>query len=154
MSSARDTIATNRKATHDYFVTERLEAGIELTGAEVKSLRQNSASMRDSFVTIRGGEAWMSGVHIAPYSHACSFDDEPDRRRRLLLHKRQIEKLARDADRAGYTIVPLSMYFNEQGRVKVEIGVCKGKRAYDKRESIKRRDEARDVERALKERSR
>ena len=154
MAGKRDIISTNRKATHDYFVSERLEAGIELTGAEVKSLRQNSASMRDCYVTIRGGEAWMLGVHIAPYSHACSFDDDPDRRRRLLLHKRQIEQLARQADREGYTIVPLSLYFNEQGRVKVELGVCKGKRAHDKRETIKRRDEARDVERALKERSR
>ena len=154
MAAGKDYIAKNRKALHDYFVEERLEAGIELTGTEVKSLRQNSASLRDCFVVIRDGQAWLNGVHISPYSHGSIFNVDPERRRRLLLHKKEILKLQQQADRAGYALIPLSLYFNERNRVKVELGVCKGKKNYDKRASIKERDAKREISRALKERNR
>lgn len=154
MNKERTYIAKNRKALHDYFIEDRIEAGIELTGTEVKSLRQNSASLRDCYVLIRKGEAWLNGVHIAPYSHGSIFNVEPERRRRLLLHKREILKLEQQSDRKGYSLIPLSMYFNEDGRVKVEVGLCRGKKSYDKRESIKARDEKREISRAMKERNR
>lgn len=154
MSKERTYIAKNRKALHDYFIEDRIEAGVELTGTEVKSLRQNSASLRDCYVLIRKGEAWLNGVHIAPYSHGSIFNVEPERRRRLLLHKREILKLEQQSDRKGYSLIPLSMYFNEDGRVKVEVGLCRGKKSYDKRESIKARDEKREISRAMKERNR
>ena len=154
MAKEREYIAKNRKALHDYFVEERLEAGIELTGTEVKSLRCNSAQLRDCFIVIRRGEAWLNGVHISPYSHGSIFNVDPERRRRLLLHKKEILKLAQQADRQGYSLIPLSMYFNDAGRVKVEVGVCKGKKNYDKRASIKERDAKREISRALKERNR
>lgn len=154
MNKERTYIAKNRKALHDYFIEDRIEAGVELTGTEVKSLRQNSASLRDCYVLIRKGEAWLNGVHIAPYSHGSIFNVEPERRRRLLLHKREILKLEQQSDRKGYSLIPLSMYFNEDGRVKVEVGLCRGKKSYDKRESIKARDEKREISRAMKERNR
>lgn len=154
MSKERTYIAKNRKALHDYFIEDHIEAGVELTGTEVKSLRQNSASLRDCYVLIRKGEAWLNGVHIAPYSHGSIFNVDPERRRRLLLHKREILKLEQQSDRKGYSLIPLSMYFNEDGRVKVEVGLCRGKKSYDKRESIKARDEKREISRAMKERNR
>ena len=133
---------------------DRIEAGIELTGTEVCSLRENSAQLRDCFIVIRRGEAWLNGVHISPYSHGSIFNVDPERRRRLLLHKKEILKLQQQADRKGYSLIPLSMYFNPKGRVKVEVGVCRGKKAYDKRASIKERDTKREIDRALKSRNR
>ena len=154
MKTEKTYIAKNRKAFHDYFVEDRIEAGIELTGTEVCSLRENSAQLRDCFIVIRRGEAWRNGVHISPYSHGSIFNVDPERRRRLLLHKKEILKLQQQADRKGYSLIPLSMYFNPKGRVKVEVGVCRGKKAYDKRASIKERDTKREIDRALKSRNR
>ena len=154
MKTEKTYIAKNRKAFHDYFVEDRIEAGIELTGTEVCSLRENSAQLRDCFIVIRRGEAWLNGVHISPYSHGSIFNVDPERRRRLLLHKKEILKLQQQADRNGYSLIPLSMYFNPKGRVKVEVGVCRGKKAYDKRASIKERDTKREIDRALKSRNR
>lgn len=154
MKTEKTYIAKNRKAFHDYFVEDRIEAGIELTGTEVCSLRENSAQLRDCFIVIRRGEAWLNGVHISPYSHGSIFNVDPERRRRLLLHKKEILKLQRQADRKGYSLIPLSMYFNPKGRVKVEVGVCRGKKTYDKRASIKERDTKREIDRALKSRNR
>ena len=154
MKTEKTYIAKNRKAFHDYFVEDRIEAGIELTGTEVCSLRENSAQLRDCFIVIRGGEAWLNGVHISPYSHGSIFNVDPERRRRLLLHKKEILKLQQQADRKGYSLIPLSMYFSPKGKVKVEVGVCRGKKAYDKRASIKERDTKREIDRALKARNR
>ena len=154
MKTEKTYIAKNRKAFHDYFVEDRIEAGIELTGTEVCSLRENSAQLRDCFIVIGRGEAWLNGVHISPYSHGSIFNVDPERRRRLLLHKKEILKLQQQADRKGYSLIPLSMYFNPKGRVKVEVGVCRGKKAYDKRASIKERDTKREIDRALKSRNR
>ena len=153
MKTEKTYIAKNRKAFHDYFVEDRIEAGIELTGTEVCSLRENSAQLRDCFIVIRRGEAWLNGVHISPYSHGSIFNVDPERRRRLLLHKKEILKLQQQADPKGYSLIPLSMYFNPKGRVKVEVGVCRGKKAYDKRASIKERDTKREIDRALKSRN-
>lgn len=154
MKTEKTYIAKNRKAFHDYFVEDRIEAGIELTGTEVCSLRENSAQLRDCFIVIRRGEAWLNGVHISPYSHGSIFNVDPERRRRLLLHKKEILKLQQQADRKGYSLIPLSMYFNPKGRVKVEVGVCRGKKEYDKRASIKERDTKREIDRALKSHNR
>ena len=154
MKTEKTYIAKNRKAFHDYFVEDRIEAGIELTGTEVCSLRENSAQLRDCFIVIRRGEAWLNGVHISPYSHGSIFNVDPERRRRLRLHKKEILKLQQQADRKGYSLIPLSMYFNPKGRVKIEVGVCRGKKAYDKRASIKERDTKREIDRALKSRNR
>lgn len=154
MKTEKTYIAKNRKAFHDYFVEDRIEAGIELTGTEVCSVRENSAQLRDCFIVIRRGEAWLNGVHISPYSHGSIFNVDPERRRRLLLHKKEILKLQQQADRKGYSLIPLSMYFNPKGRVKVEVGVCRGKKTYDKRASIKERDTKREIDRALKSRNR
>lgn len=154
MKTEKTYIAKNRKAFHDYFVEDRIEAGIELTGTEVCSLRENSAQLRDCFIVIRRGEAWLNGVHISPYSHGSIFNVDPERRRRLLLHKKEILKLQQQADRKGYSLIPLSMYFSPKGKVKVEVGVCRGKKEYDKRASIKERDTKREIDRALKTRNR
>ena len=150
MKKEKTYIAKNRKALHDYFVEDRIEAGIELTGCEVRSLRDNSAQLRDCFITVRNGQAWLNGVHIAPFANGSMFNCDPERRRRLLLHKKEILKLEQEASQQGYSLIPLSMYFNEDGRVKVEVGVCKGKKLYDKRASIKERDAKREIARNLK----
>jgi SsrA-binding protein len=146
-------IAKNKKARHDYFIDEIFEAGIELTGTEVKSLRDRGTALRDSFATIRRGEAWLHNVHIAPYSHGNRANVDPDRTRRLLLHKKEIRYLQSKTQERGYTIVPLAIYFNERNRAKVELGLAHGKKQYDKRADIAKRDHDRDVERALKERT-
>ncbi len=145
-------IATNKKAFHDYFVDEVLEAGIALTGTEVKSLRENGLSLRDSFATVRRGEVWLHGVHIAPYSHGNRSNVEPGRARKLLLHRKEIRYLLGRTKEKGFTLVPLRVYFNPSNLVKVELGLARGKKLYDKRASIAERDQKRDVERALRER--
>lgn len=147
-------IARNKKAFHDYFIEETLEAGIELVGCEVRSLRENHCQLTDCFVLIRGGEAWLHNVHISPFSHGNRANVDSDRKRRLLLHKKQIRYLDAKVAQKGLTIVPLSMYFNEQGRVKVEIGIARGKKDYDKRAAMAERDSKREIERAMKERYR
>jgi SsrA-binding protein len=145
-------IASNKKAYHDYFVEETFETGIELTGTEVKSLRENRASLRESFATITGAEVWMHGVHIAPYSHGNRQNVQPDRKRKLLLHKKEIRYLIGKTKERGYTLVPLSMYFSPANKVKVELGLARGKKMHDKRDAIAERDQKRDTERALRER--
>jgi len=147
-------IAANKKAFHDYFVDETFEAGIALSGTEVKSLRENRTTLRDAFATVRRGEVWLHNVHIAPYSHGNRSNVEPDRTRKLLLHKKEIRYLIGKTKEKGFTLVPLKLYFSENNLVKVELGLARGKKLYDKREAIADRDHKRDVERALKERTR
>jgi len=145
-------IATNKKAYHDYFVDETFECGIALTGTEVKSLRQNRAALRDSFATVRNGEVWLHGVHISAYSHGNRANVDPDRKRKLLLHKKEIRYLIGKTKERGFTLVPLKLYFSPSNIVKVELGLARGKKNYDKRDSIAKRDQQRDVERALRDR--
>ena len=146
-------MATNRKAFHDYFVEDRYEAGIELRGTEVKSVRAGTLNLKDSYVIAKNGEAWVHSMHISPYDKGNLFNHNPDRPKRLLLHKREIIKLTALAARDGYALVPLSVYFRD-ARVKVELGVCKGKKIYDKRETAARRDAKREMDRAMRSRSR
>lgn len=145
-------IARNKAAFHEYAVDETFEAGIVLTGTEVKSLRENGTALRDAFATVRDGEVWLHNVHISPYSHGNRANVEPDRARKLLLHKRQIRYLVGKVKERGYTLVPLRLYFSKANLVKVELGVGKGKKLVDKRRDIADRDHKRDVERAFRER--
>jgi len=154
MAREEKTLATNKKAYHDYFVDETFEAGIALTGTEVKSLRENRANLRDSFATVKGGELWLHGVHISPYSHGNRSNVDPNRSRKLLLHKSEIRYLLGKTKERGYTLVPLRIYLSPANLVKIEIGLARGKKLYDKRETIARRDQEREVERALKDRTR
>ena len=144
-------IADNRKARFDYFVIETYEAGIELFGTEVKSLRAGGCNLKDSYCDIDGGEIFALGVHISPYEQGNIFNRDPLRPKKLLMHKSEIMKLTGLVSREGYTIVPLSLYL-KGSRVKMALGLCKGKKNYDKRESIARRDADRDIERVMKER--
>ncbi len=146
------TIATNRKARHDYFIEKTFEAGIVLTGSEIKSVRASHVSLQEGYITIDRGEAWLVGAHIGVYSHAGYAGHEPDRRRKLLLHARQIEEMAVEVDRKGHTVVPLRLYLKE-GWAKLELGLAKGKRQFDKRETVKERDMKRDMDRELARRS-
>ena len=149
-NKATRVIAENRKARHDYFVIETYEAGIELFGTEVKSLRAGTVNMKDSYCEIDGGEMFALGIHISPYEMGNIFNKDPLRPKKLLLHKSEIMKLTGLVSREGYTLVPLSLYF-KGSRVKMAIGLCKGKKLYDKREDIAKRDANRDIERAMKE---
>ncbi|MGI8434691.1 MAG: SsrA-binding protein SmpB [Nocardioidaceae bacterium] len=144
----RNLIAQNRKARHDYFIEDTLEAGLVLTGTEVKSLRAGRASLVDGFVDITSGEVWLQGVHIPQYTQGTWNNHTPRRKRKLLLNRHEIDKLQRRVNERGLTIVPLSMYFKD-GRVKVEIAAAKGKKAYDKRQTIAKRDAQRDATREL-----
>ncbi len=146
------TIATNKKAFHDYFVEESMEAGIELCGTEVKSLRQGGVNLKDAWCSIDDGEMWIKGMHISPYEKGNLFNRDPMRVRRLLLHKREINRLFGLMKQQGYTLIPLSIYF-KGSLVKVQLGLCKGKKLYDKREAEARKDMKREAERALKERN-
>lgn len=150
----RKVIARNRSARHAYFVDETFEAGLVLTGTEVRGLRERSCNLSDSFCLIRGGEAWLNGVHIHPYSHGGVWNVDPDRRRKLLLHRRQIDYLDGKLRTKGMALFPLEMYFDEHNRVKVAIGLGRGKKLYDKRADMAKRDSDREIQRALKERSR
>lgn len=145
-------IANNKKAYHDYFIDETFEAGIVLTGTEVKSLRGHGASLRDSYATVRKGEVWLHNVHISPYSHGNRANVDPDRARKLLLHRKEIRYLTGKTAERGFTLVPLKIYFTRENLAKVELGLARGKKAYDKRASIAERDHKRDVERALRDR--
>ena len=150
---AQKNIAENRKAFHDYHIIESFEAGIVLVGTEVKAIREGSANLRDSFARIEDGEVWLYNAHIHPYSHRGYADHEPTRRRKLLLHRREIRKLIGKTVEKGMTLVPTRMYFHN-GHVKVALALAKGKQAYDKRESIKRREVDRETRAAVKERRR
>ena len=142
-------IAQNRKAFHDYFVLDRFEAGIELFGTEVKSIRGGKVNLKDSFCFVKNGELFLRGMHISPYEHGNIFNRDPVRVRRLLMHKREIAKLQARVMQDGVALIPLSLYFKES-RVRVEQGLCKGKKLYDKRDSEAQRSAKRDIERALK----
>ena len=144
-------IAANRKAFHEYFVLERYEAGIELAGTEVKSLRAGTVNMKDSYCTVKNGELFIRSLHISPYEKGNIFNKDPVRPRRLLMHKREIAKLNAAVMQDGVAIIPLSLYFKDS-RVKVEIGLCKGKKLYDKRNDDAKKVALREMERGLKER--
>ena len=145
------TIAQNRKAFHDYFVEEKVECGIVLSGTEVKSIRQGRVNLKESWAQIRKGEVWVEGMHISPYEQGNIFNRDPLRPKKLLLHRSEIRKLDGQAMKQGFTLVPLEMYLKD-GRVKVMLGLCKGKQLHDKRDSIARKDSEREIRRALKER--
>ena len=145
------TIAQNRKAFHDYFVEEKLECGIALFGTEVKSIRQGRINLKESWAQIRKGEIWVEGMHISPYEQGNIYNRDPLRPRKLLLHRREIRKLDSQVMRQGFTLIPLEVYFSN-GRVKVMLGLCKGKQLHDKRDSMGRKDAQREIQRALKER--
>ena len=147
------TIAENRQARHEYFIIESLEAGIELFGTEVKSIRAGGVNLKDSWISIDNGEAFIRGMHIAPYEKGNIFNRDPYRVRRLLMHKKEIMKLYGQVKQGGYTLVPISMYFKDS-RVKIQVGLCKGKKLYDKRESSAKRDAERSIDRAIKDRNR
>ena len=148
------TVATNRKARHDYFIEETFEAGMALTGTEIKSARAGAVNLREGFVLVRDGEAWLMGVHIAQYRQGNRANHEETRTRKLLLRRRQIDYLHECATQRNWTIVPLRMYINAAGLAKVQIALARGKRQYDKRQTIARRDADRDVSRALKQQQR
>ena len=143
--------AANRKAFHDYFVLDRYEAGIELFGTEVKSIRAGTLNLKDAFCTVKNGELFVRGMHISPYEKGNIFNRDPDRPRRLLMHKREILKLGGKAAQEGLALIPLSVYFRD-GRVKVEVGLCKGKKLYDKRDADAKRQADRDIDRHMKNR--
>lgn len=147
------TIAQNKKAFHDYFVIESMEAGIELCGTEVKSIRNGRVNLKDSWCSIDDGELYIKGMHISPYEQGNIFNRYPMRVRRLLMHKREIMRLFGTVKQDGYSLIPLSLYF-KGSKVKVQLGLCKGKKLYDKREDMAARDAKRDMQRAIKERSR
>jgi SsrA-binding protein len=144
-------IASNKKAFHDYFILQKAEAGVALTGTEVKSLRDGKANIKDSYVIIKNGEAFLFNAHISPYSHGNLQNHEPERNRKLLLHRREIEKLHEQVVEKGLTVVPLRLYF-KGGKVKVEIAVVRGKKLYDKRETEKKRELDREAAVAMKQR--
>ncbi len=147
------TVANNKKAFHDYFVVESMEAGIELFGTEVKSIRKGSLNLKDSWCTIDEGQLFLNGMHIGPYEQGNQFNRDPYRVRRLLMHKKEIMRLFGMVKQQGLTLIPLSVYF-KGSRVKVQVGLCKGKKLYDKRADMAKRAAERDMDRAIKERNR
>ena len=149
---ATQTIAANKKAYHEYFVEESIEAGIELVGTEVKSIRAGNLNLKDAWCSVVEGEMFINGMHISPYDHGNIFNRDPLRVRRLLLHKREILRLYGLSKQKGLTLVPLSLY-RKGSLMKVQVGLCRGKKLYDKREDAARRDMKREAERALKERN-
>lgn len=146
-------VAQNKKAYHDYFVEEKYEAGIELFGTEVKSIRKGALNLKDSWCSIVKGEIFVNGMHVSPYEQGNIFNKDPLRVRKLLMHKREIEKLFSLTKQQSYTLIPLSVYFLGS-KVKVEVGLCKGKKLYDKREDAAKKSAKRDIERAMKENQR
>ena len=145
--------AQNRKAYHDYFVEDRYEAGIELFGTEVKSIRAGALNLKDSFCVAKDGEIYAYSLHISPYEQGSIFNRDPDRPKRLLMHKREIRKLHGLQKQDGYALIPLSVYF-KNSRVKVELGLCKGKKTYDKRDAVAKRAAKREMDRAMREKNR
>lgn len=146
-------VANNRRAFHDYFVDDKVEAGLVLTGTEIKSIREGRVNLRDGYARILDGEAWLSNVHIAPYEQGNRYNHEPMRDRKLLLHRDEIDSLFGRARQRGYTIIPLQLYL-KHGKAKVELGLARGKKQYDKREAIAERDARREIERHVRERYR
>ena len=150
MKESTKTITQNRKAHHDYFILESYEAGIELCGTEVKSLRAGKVNLKDSWCNIVDGEIFVNGMHISPYDHGNIFNRDPMRVRKLLMHKKEINKLFGTLQQQGLSLIPISLYF-KGSKVKVQVGLCKGKKLYDKRATIADRDAKRNIQRALKE---
>lgn len=150
-SANRRTVAYNRKARHDYFVEDTFEAGLSLFGTEVKSVRNGAVNLKDSFCYVKDGEIFAVGLRISPYEKGNIFNRDPMREKKLLMHKKEILKLSQYITRDSYTLVPLSLYFSGS-KVKLELGLCKGKKLYDKRDDIAKRDAKRDIERSMKER--
>ena len=146
-------VATNRRARHDYVIEKTYEAGLVLTGTEVKSLRMGRATLTDGYAFVEGGEVWLDAVQIPQYSQGNWTNHAPRRKRKLLLHKEEIVKISHAVSAGGYTLVPVSMYFKDS-RVKVQVGLCKGKKLHDKRDDMAKRDAGREIERAMKERNR
>ena len=142
-------VSQNKKAYHDFFILDTYEAGIELKGTEIKSVRKVSVNLKDSFIRIKNDEAFIENMHIAPYEQGNRFNHEPLRTRKLLLHKKQIKKLQKEVKENGLTIVPTKLYFNTS-KLKVEVALARGKKLYDKRQDLKEKDSKRDIERALK----
>ncbi len=153
MAENLKTISENRQVRHEYFIIESLEAGIELTGTEVKSIRQGGVNLRDSWISIENGEAYVKQMHISPYEKGNIFNKDPLRERRLLMHKREIMRLFGMLKQEGLTLIPVSLYF-KGSRVKMQVGLCKGKKLYDKRASMAERDAKRTIDRAIKEQNR
>jgi SsrA-binding protein len=147
--TADKTVVTNRRARRDYFIEDSYEAGLVLTGSEIKSIRAGRANLQDSYVTIRDGEAWLVNSHVSPYKQASDENHEPKRDRKLLLHRKQIARLAGQVQAKGYTIVPLRLYL-KNNRAKAEIALAKGKKLYDKRDDLAKRQAERDIQRALR----
>ncbi len=143
-------LVANRRARHEYFVEETYECGMELKGTEVKSIRQGRANLKESYARVRGGEVFVDGMHISPYEQGNVFNTDPLRPKKLLLHKSEIRKLQGAVSRQGYTLIPLQLYLKD-GRVKLELGVCRGKQLHDKRDAIAEHDAQRDIERALRQ---
>ena len=144
------TITVNRKARHDYFIEETVEAGLILTGSEVKSLRDGRVNLKDSFARVARGEAFLMNAHISPYDAASHQNHDPTRSRKLLLHRREIDRLEGKTKEKGLTLIPLRVYFNARGRAKVELGLGRGKKQYDKRQAIREREARRETERAMR----
>lgn len=144
------TVAQNRKAWHDYFIEEKYECGIALFGTEVKSIRQGKVNLKESWAQIRRGEVWVEGMHISPYEQGNIFNRDPLRAKKLLLHRSEIRKLDSLVMRQGFTLIPLELYFRN-GRVKVQLGLCKGKQLHDKRDSMARKDSEREIQRVLRQ---
>lgn len=150
-SAGKRSIARNRKAFHNYHIIDRIEAGVVLVGTEVKALREGKVNLKDAFAEFRGGEIFMLNLHIGQYSHATVFNHDPERPRKLLLHRREIRRFIGKVAERGFTLIPLSLYF-KGGLVKVELGLARGKRVYDRRKDIEERQRKRDLERELRER--
>jgi SsrA-binding protein len=144
-------VAVNRRATHDYFIDDRIEAGLVLTGTEIKSIREGRVNLREGYAAVTNGEAWLRNVHIAPYEQGNRYNHEPLRDRKLLLHRDEINTLMGQVRQRGYTLVPLQIYL-KHGRAKVELGLARGKREFDKRQSIAKREAQREIERHVRQR--
>lgn len=151
---ARKVIASNKKAYHDYFIEEKYEAGIVLTGTEIKSIRQGRINLKESYAKVERGEVFVYSMNISPYEHGNIYNVDPMRPRKLLLNGREIRKIDATLAQQGLTLIPLSLYLNEKGLAKLEIGIARGKKLYDKRESIAKRDAARNIDRIIKSRNR
>lgn len=140
----------NRKARHNYFFIQELEAGIVLKGSEIKSIREGKLSFKDSYASIEAGEVWLHSLHISPYKYDSVFAPDPERKRKLLLNRREIKKIKNQMDEKGMTLIPVEIYINDKGLAKIKIALAKGKRQYDKREDIKKKDVMRDMQRSMK----
>src|SRR4026207_1800950 len=151
-SSFEKAVVTNRKAYHDYFIEGRLGAGFRRQGTELKSIREGRVNLQDSYASVKGSEVFLHHCHISPYSHGNIMNHDPLRTRKLLLHRKEINKLLGKTQQQGLTLIPLRIYFSKRGLAKVELGLAKGKKQHDRRESIKTREASREVERAMKER--